>query len=97
MVSVPDYWLARFQAVVEELSKLEVVAADMEDEMESMVDCIMTQGQMLEEVGVQPLTPDIFLQMAKGLESKERALSKRESEFKDRFGDFIPKDKKEWN
>ena len=97
MVSVPDYWLARFQAVVEELAKVEVLCGDMESEMDEMVDCIMAQGKMLEDVGVQPLTPEIFITMAKCLDAKERELSKRETAFKNEFGGEFPRDKKEWN
>ena len=97
MVSVPDYWLARFQACVEELSRLECYCCDMEAEMDEMVDCIMTQGKMMEEAGIQPLTPEIFIGMVKSLDAKERDLSKREKAFRDQFGGMVPRDKKDWN
>ena len=97
MVSVPDYWLARFQACVEEMSKLECYCYDMEQDIEEMVDCIMTQGKMLEDAGIQPLTPDIFIKMVHSLDAKERDLSKRESAFREQFGGMIPKNKKDWN
>ena len=97
MVSVPDYWLARFQAVVEELAKVEVLCQDMEGEMDDMVDCIMTQGKMMEEAGLQPLTPEIFINMVKCLDAKERELAKREEAFKNQFGGEFPRDKKDWN
>ena len=96
VVSVPDYWLLKFQSVVEELAKLECYCADMESELHELVEVLMAQGKMMEEAGLQPLTPEIFMTMAKCLDAKERELSKREESFKRKFGGFIP-DKKEWN
>ena len=97
VIRVPESWLERFQDCVEALSKTECYCSDLEDELDSMIECIMAQGKMLEEAGKQPLTPDIFISMIKGLDAKERDLSKREKAFKNQFGGMVPRDKKDWN
>ena len=97
MVSVPDYWLGRFQACVEELSRMECYCSDLENEMDSLVECVMTQGKMLEEAGMQPLSPDVLMNMVKDLDARERELSEREKAFKKQFGGMVPRNKKDWN
>ena len=95
-VEVPKSWINKFTEMCEENTAMELCIADMEAHIQELVDCIMTQGKMLEEVGVQPLTPEVLMTMMKSLDDKEKKLSEDKEEFKKRFKSIIP-DKKDWN
>ena len=96
MVSVPESWIDKFTEMCEDNAAMDVCMIDMEAHIQELVDCIMTQGKMLEEVGVQPLTPEVLMTMMKSLDDKEKKLSKDKEEFKNRFKSIIP-DKEDWN
>lgn len=92
MASVPESWIEKFYDLSAENAEAELVISSMEVHIQELIDCVMAQGKMLEDVGIEPLTPEIMLSMAKTLDSKEKELSKRERELRS----VVP-DKKEWN
>ena len=96
-IRVPASWLDKYTEIVEDNTALELMTADMESHIQELVDCIMAQGKMLEEVGIQPLTPEIMMSMVKTLDTKEKELSKKERELKAKNMKSVIPDKNEWN
>ena len=96
-IRVPATWLDKYTEVVEDNTAMELCIADMESHIQELVDCVMAQGKMLEEVGIQPLTPEIMMSMVKTLDTKEKELSKKERELKAKNMKSVIPDKNEWN
>ena len=96
-IRVPASWIDKYTETVEDNTAMELCIADMEAHIQELVDCIMAQGKMLEEVGIQPLTPEIMMSMVKTLDTKEKELSKKERELKARNMKSVIPDKNEWN
>ena len=96
-IRVPASWLEKYTQKVEDTTAMELCIADMECHIQELIDCIMAQGKMLEEVGIQPLTPEIMMSMVKTLDTKEKELSKRERDLKAKHMKSVIPDKKEWN
>ena len=96
-IRVPASWLEKYTQKVEDTTAMELCIADMECHIQELIDCIMAQGKMLEEVGIQPLTPEIMMSMVKTLDTKEKELSKKERELKAKNMKSVIPDKNEWN
>ena len=96
-IRVPASWLEKYTQKVEDTTAMELCIADMECHIQELIDCIMAQGRMLEEVGIEPITPDVMMSMVKTLDTKEKELSRREKDLEDKKLKSIVPDKKEWN
>ena len=92
-VTVPESWIDKFDELSADNAAQECTIIDMEHNIQELIDCVMTQGKMLEDLGVQPLTPEVMIGMVKTLDAKEKKLSKEKEELKK---SIIP-DKSEWN
>ena len=95
-VEVPESWLQNFADIVQELQHCQDYILEIEEDLQDLVDCVMAQGKMLEEVGIQPLSPNLLINMAKYLDHKERELTAREKDIQKQIKGSVPP-KKEWN